>query len=137
MAGSRLGYLVGPSWLVAELDKVILPYHLDSAKQIAGRLALRYVDEMEARVQLIIAERERIAAALDELPVDAFPSGANFILFRPRTMAGRALWQALLERSILVRDCSSWPRLDDCLRVTVGTPAENDAFIAALQELVG
>ena len=137
MAGSRLGYLVGPSWLVAELDKVILPYHLDSAKQIAGRLALRYVDEMEARVQLIIGERERIAAALDALQVDAFPSGANFILFRPRPMAGRALWQALLERSILVRDCSSWPRLDDCLRVTVGTPAENDAFISAMQELVG
>ena len=48
MAGARLGYLVGPSWLVAELDKVTLPYHLDAAKQIAGRLALRFVDEMEA-----------------------------------------------------------------------------------------
>ncbi|MFT3855013.1 MAG: histidinol-phosphate transaminase [Ilumatobacteraceae bacterium] len=136
MAGSRLGYLVGPSWLVAELDKVVLPYHLDTAKQIAGRLALRYVDEMEERVQLVIAERQRIAAALAGLPVDAFPSGANFVLFRPRTMGGRALWQALLERSILVRDCSSWPRLDDCLRVTVGTPAENDAFLAALTEVL-
>jgi histidinol-phosphate aminotransferase len=136
MAGSRLGYLIGPAWLVAELDKVVLPYHLDSAKQIAGRLALRYVDEMEERVQLIITERGRIAAALDALPVDAFPSGANFILFRPRATAGRAVWQALLERSILVRDCSSWPRLDDCLRVTVGTPAENDAFIDALGEVL-
>jgi len=136
MAGSRLGYLVGPSWLVAELDKVVLPYHLDSAKQIAGRLALRYVDEMEERVKLIITERERIAAAFATLPVDAFPSGANFILFRPRSIGGRALWQALLERSILVRDCSSWPRLDDCLRVTVGTPAENDLFVAALGEVL-
>jgi histidinol-phosphate aminotransferase len=137
MAGSRLGYLVGPAWLVAELDKVVLPYHLDSAKQIAGRLALRYVDEMEDRVQLIIAERRRIAAALAGLPVDAFPSGANFILFRPQAIGGRAVWHALLERSILVRDCSSWPRLDDCLRVTVGTPAENDAFLAALGEVLG
>jgi len=136
MAGSRLGYLVGPSWLVAELDKVVLPYHLDSAKQIAGRLALRYVDEMEERVQLIIAERERIAAALGTLPVDAFPSGANFILFRPRAIGGRAVWQALLDRDILVRDCSSWPRLDDCLRVTVGTPAENDLFVGALREVL-
>ena len=136
MAGSRLGYLVGPTWLVAELDKVVLPYHLDSAKQIAGRLALRYVDEMEGRVRLIVSERQRIAAALAELPVEAFPSGANFILFRPRTMSGRALWQALLERSILVRDCSSWPRLDDCLRVTVGTPQENDELIAALGEVL-
>jgi len=136
MAGSRLGYLIGPSWLVAELDKVILPYHLDSAKQIAGRLALRYVDEMEERVKLIITERERIAAAFATLPVDAFPSGANFILFRPRTMGGRAVWQALLDRDILVRDCSSWPRLDDCLRVTVGTPSENDLFVAALREVL-
>ena len=50
MAAARLGYLVGPSWLVAELEKVVLPYHLDAAKQIAGRLALRYVDEMDERV---------------------------------------------------------------------------------------
>ena len=51
MAAARLGYLVGPSWLVTELDKVVLPYHLDAAKQIAGRLALRFVDDMEVRVR--------------------------------------------------------------------------------------
>ena len=132
MAGSRLGYLVGPSWLVADLDKVVLPYHLDAAKQIAGRLALTFVDEMEARVQLIVSERERLAAAMAAMPVDVFPSGANFILFRPQAMAGRAVWQSMLDRSVLIRDCSGWPRLDDCLRVTVGTPEENDLFLAAL-----
>ena len=89
MAGSRLGYLVGPTWLVDELDKVVLPYHLDAAKQIAGRLALTFVDEMETRVQLIVSERERIAAALPAMPIDVFPSGANFILFRPRRHGGR------------------------------------------------
>lgn len=136
MAGSRLGYLVGPRWLVAELDKVVLPYHLDAAKQIAGRLAVRYVDEMQARVHDIVVERERIAAALDELPVDHFPSGANFILLRPRQQAGRDVWQRLLDRGILIRDCSGWPRLTDCLRVTVGTRDENDAFIHALQEIL-
>ena len=52
MAAARLGYLVGPSWLVAELEKVALPYHLDAAKQLAGRLALRFVDDMDARVEL-------------------------------------------------------------------------------------
>ena len=52
-------------------------------------------------------------------------------------MSGRAVWQALLDRGVLVRDCSSWPRLDDCLRVTVGTPAENDAFLAALARGAG
>lgn len=136
MAGSRLGYLVGPAWLVAELDKVVLPYHLDAAKQIAGRLALRFVDEMEDRVRVVVHERDRIAAALGGLPVDAFPSGANFILFRPRSLAGRAVWQGLLDRSVLVRDCSGWPRLTDCLRVTVGTPDENDAFLTALTEVL-
>ena len=49
---------------------------------------------------------------------------------------GRAVWEALLERSVLVRDCSSWPRLEGCLRVTVGTPAEDDAFLAALAEVL-
>ncbi|MGD9998985.1 MAG: histidinol-phosphate transaminase [Ilumatobacteraceae bacterium] len=136
MAGSRLGYLIGPAWVVGELDKVVLPYHLDAAKQIAGRLALRHVDEMEARVAGIVAERERIAAALDDLPVDHVPSGANFILFRPRAVPGRKVWEMLVDRSVLVRDCSSWPRLDDCLRVTVGTPDENDEFLRALREVL-
>ncbi len=137
MAATRLGYLVGPSWLVAELDKVALPYHLDAAKQIAGRLALQFVDEMDARVQLIVAERERISSALASLPLQVFDSGANFILFRPLTVPGRHVWQALLDRSILIRDCSSWPRLSDCLRVTVGTPAENDEFLQVMKEVVG
>lgn len=136
MAGSRLGYLVGPAWLVAELDKVVLPYHLDAAKQIAGRLAMTFVDEMEDRVQLIVRERERISAAMAAMPVDVFPSGANFILFRPQQRPGRAVWQGLLDHSVLIRDCSGWPRLDDCLRVTVGTPTENDEFLTALSEVL-
>jgi histidinol-phosphate aminotransferase len=134
MAAARLGYLVGPTWLVAELDKVVLPYHLDTAKQIAGRLALRFAPEMDERVRGIVAERERLAAAMARMPVRVWPSGANFVLFRPEAKAGRAVWQALLDRSVLVRDCSSWPRLDGCLRVTVGTPEENDAFLGALAE---
>lgn len=136
MAGSRLGYLVGPSWLVEELDKVVLPYHLDVAKQIAGRLALQFVGSMEQRVAAIVAERERLSATMATLPIDVFPSGANFILFRPRQRDGRAVWQGLLDRGVLVRDCSGWPRLADCLRVTVGTPHENDLFLDALTEAV-
>ncbi len=137
MAGARLGYLVGPTWLVEELDKVTLPYHLDTAKQLAGRLALQYADEMEARVQLIVSERERLAAAMAAMPIDVFPSGANFILFRPQRRRGREVWQGLLDHSVLVRDCSSWPRLEDCLRITVGTPEENDMFLTALAQVAG
>jgi histidinol-phosphate aminotransferase len=136
MAGARLGYLLGPASIVAELDKVTLPYHLDAAKQIAGRLALRFVDEMETRVKHIVTERERIQAAFAELPVDSWPSGANFILFRPQYIGGKQLWEGLLEHSVLVRDCSGWARLDDCLRVTIGTIEENDAFLDALTDVL-
>ncbi len=136
MAAARLGYLVGPAWLVAELDKVALPYHLDAVKQIAGRLALRYVAEMEERVRAVVAKRERVEAALGSVAVDSWPSGANFVLFRPRHLPGRDVWQGLLDRGVLVRDCSSWPRLDGCLRVTIGTADEVDAFLAALAEVL-
>ena len=136
MAAARLGYLVAPSWVVAELEKSTLPYHLDAGKQIAGRLALDYEDEMKERVAMLVAERERIAAALDRLPVRHWASGANFILLRPDSGDGDKVWQSLVDRSVLVRNCSSWPRLPGCLRVTVGTPAENDAFLSALSEVL-
>ncbi len=136
MAAARLGYVVAPTWVVAELEKVILPYHLDTAKQIAGRLAVSYTDDMDARVRQVVSERERIAAALGTMPVEQWRSGANFILFRPTSKPGRAVWQGLLDRSVLIRDCSGWPRLAGCLRVTVGTPEENEAFITALREVL-
>jgi histidinol-phosphate aminotransferase len=83
-----------------------------------------------------VRERERLVARLEKLPVTVWPSGANFVLFRPESKDGHAVWQALLDRSILVRDTSSWPGLDGCLRVTIGTPAEDDEFLDALDELL-
>jgi histidinol-phosphate aminotransferase len=136
MAALRLGYCVAPIEVVAALERVSLPYHLDVAQQVAGRLALRYRAEMEARVATLVQERERLARALAELAVDVWPSDANFILFRPRSGAGSEIWEALVARSVLVRDCSSWPRLENCLRVTVGTPAEDDAFLGSLREVL-
>jgi histidinol-phosphate aminotransferase len=136
MAAARLGYLVGPAWLVAELDKVVLPYHLDAFKQAAGAAALTFADEMHARVAGLVEERGRVVAALTELPVDVWPSAANFVLFRPRERSGDDVWKGLVERSVLVRSCASWPRLDGCLRVTIGTATEDDAFLAALREVL-
>jgi histidinol-phosphate aminotransferase len=95
-------------------------------------VALRYQAEREARVALVAEERGRLAAGLAELAVDTWPSDANFVLFRPRDRSAGQVWSGLLERSVLVRDCSSWPGLPGCLRVTVGTPQENDRFLAAL-----
>ncbi|MEJ7724939.1 MAG: histidinol-phosphate transaminase [Ilumatobacteraceae bacterium] len=136
LAAARLGYLIGPSWLVAELEKVVLPYHLDVATQLAGTLALRFVDEMNDRVAGVVAERARLAERLSGQDVDVFPSEANFILFRPRERRGHEVWQALVDRDVLIRDCSGWPRLADCLRVTVGTRSENDAFADALSSVM-
>ncbi|HEX6238373.1 MAG TPA: aminotransferase class I/II-fold pyridoxal phosphate-dependent enzyme [Acidimicrobiales bacterium] len=136
MAAARLGYLVGPAWLVAELDKVVLPYHLDAFTQLAGTIALELVDQMHARVAALVEERGRIAAALADLRVDVWPSAANFVLFRPRDRHGDQVWKDLVDRSVLVRNCSSWPRLEGCLRVTVGNRAEDDAFLDALREVL-
>ncbi|MEY2421712.1 MAG: histidinol-phosphate aminotransferase [Acidimicrobiaceae bacterium] len=136
MAAARLGYLIGPSWLVEQLDKVVLPYHLDVVKQIAGRLALDYRQEMGARVAALVEERGRLTTRLADLPIDVWPSGANFVLVRPRALAGDDLWQALLDRSVLVRNCASWPRLEGCLRITVGTPEEDDLLLTALEEIL-
>ncbi|MGZ8764219.1 MAG: histidinol-phosphate transaminase [Acidimicrobiia bacterium] len=137
LAGLRLGLCVGPPRVIAELEKVVLPYHLDFATQIAGTVALRFAAEMETRVALLVEERERLFVALGERGgVTVFPSGANFLLFRVtgegRGRDGHSVWEAMVRHGVLVRDCSRWPRVEGCLRVTVGTPAENDAFLAAL-----
>ena len=134
MAACRLGYLVAAADVVEACELVALPYHLDAMTQAAGRLALRYDAEMRARVAVLTEERGRLAAALGQLPVESWPSDANFILFRPTARPARQVWQELLDRSVLVRDCSTWPGLDGCLRVTVGTPEENDRFLEALAD---
>ncbi len=136
MAGARLGYCVAAPSVVEELWKVVLPYHLDSLKQAAGLLALDHTAEMEERMARLVEERGRLVTVLQELPVEIWPSGANFVLFRPTRINGAAVWQQLVDRGVLVRNCASWPRLDGCLRVTVGTPAEDDAFLSALREIL-
>ena len=139
MAAFRLGFCVGPAWLVEDLEKVILPYHLSVPTQVAGTLAVEWQSEMRARVDAIVSERERVFRGLTEMDgLDVFPSGANFILFRPRpgVLDGGAVWERMLERDVLVRNFSRWPRLEGCLRVTIGRPDENDAFLGALKEVL-
>ena len=132
LAAVRLGFAVAPNWVVTELEKVILPYTLSVPTQTAGVVALDFRRDMEERVASLVEERGRLFAALAEMPgLSPVPSGANFILV---SVEGDAhdLWERLLERGVLVRDFSSWPRVEGCLRITVGTPEENDAFLAAL-----
>lgn len=135
MAGMRLGYAISPTWAVAELEKVVLPYHLDSFKQLAGTMALEYEQAMRERVAAVVEERGRVADGLAELGCEQWPSGANFILFRP-PVDPQIVWERLLERSVLVRNCAGWPGTEGCLRVTIGTPEENGRFLDSLAESI-
>ena len=136
LAAVRLGYALAPSRIVEEMHKVVLPYHLDVMTQEIGLLCLQHAGAADRRAAVVVAERERLADRLATLPVRQWPSGANFILFRPSDRDGAAVWQGLLERSVLVRDCSSWEGLSGCLRVTVGTPEENTLFLEALTDVL-
>jgi histidinol-phosphate aminotransferase len=133
LASLRLGYAIARPEVVEALFAVTLPYHLDSLKQLAGRLALAYRDDMVERVERLKAERARLMAALLSMALEVCPSDANFILFRPRARDAKEVWSDLLAASVLVRDISTVPHLEGFLRVTIGSPEENDAFLAALR----
>jgi histidinol-phosphate aminotransferase len=135
LAGLRVGYVLGPRRVIEALEIAALPYHLDSFKQAATLAALGHTDEMTARVTQIKEQRTRISEGLAALGCEVWPSGANFVLFRPSSGDAASVWQGLLDRGVLVRDCSGWPRLAGCLRVTVGTESENSAFLLAMGEL--
>lgn len=135
MAALRLGFCVAPSWVVSELDKVLLPYALDTPTQLAGTIALQFQDEMTDRITRLVRERERVASAMARTDgITPYPSGANFVLFHVDRGDAGDLWQALVDRKVLVRDFSRWPGVEECLRVTIGTPEENDSFLDALTD---
>ncbi|HEV2361764.1 MAG TPA: aminotransferase class I/II-fold pyridoxal phosphate-dependent enzyme, partial [Acidimicrobiales bacterium] len=137
LAGLRLGYVIASPEIIDAAARVTLPYHLDAVKQVAGVVALRFHEAMSERVASVIEERGRVVDALMGMPVDVWRSDANFVLFRPRDVDGRALWEGLLSQSVLVRDISSWPGLEGCLRVTIGTREDCDRFLAALANALG
>jgi len=136
LAALRLGFGVGPAAVVAELEKVVLPYHLSAATQLAGITALRFDQQMRGRVDALVSERHRLSAELARIPgLLVYPSGANFVLLRFEG-DGHALWERLVGAGVLVRDFSRWPRLENCLRITVGTADEDDRLLAVLREAV-
>ncbi|MQA62590.1 MAG: histidinol-phosphate transaminase [Actinophytocola sp.] len=129
-AGGRLGYLAATPAVVDALQLVRLPYHLSTLTQAAARAALAHGDQTLASVSKLIAERERVVAALADLGRDVVPSDANFVLFG-RFDDAPAIWRSYVDNDVLIRDVG----IDGYLRVTIGTPAENDAFLAATKEV--
>ncbi|MGH3793992.1 MAG: histidinol-phosphate transaminase [Pseudonocardiaceae bacterium] len=125
-AGGRLGYLAAAPAVVDALLLVRLPYHLSALTQAAARAALRHGSATLESVAMLVAERERVVAALHGLGAAPVPSDANFVLFGHFADAAAA-WRRYLDHGVLIRDVG----IDAHLRVTVGTPAENDAFLAA------
>lgn len=135
LAGARVGWLVGHPELVDVLDRAGLPYPLSSSSAAAATAALADADGMRGRVRRIVAERERVRGALEGLGLPVLPSEANFLAFR--VDAPRRVQEALASRhGVVVRDRSSLPRLERCLRVSVGTPEENDRFLEGLGEVL-
>jgi histidinol-phosphate aminotransferase len=136
LAGLRLGLLAGPEAWLAEIDKTRLPYNVNVLTQVSAAFALRHREVFEDQTRRIRAERGRLFAALSGLDgVNPYPSDANFILLRvPRERAGQ-IFEAIKARGVLVKNLDgAHPLLADCLRVTVGLPEENDAFLAALEK---
>jgi len=133
LAGLRLGYAAAhPAW-IDEFEKIRPPYNVNSLTQAALPVLLSHAEVLERQAASIRAERTRLDAALARLPgVRTFPTQTNFVL--ARVPDAGAWFATLVDARILVKNLHGWhPLLADCLRITVGTPAENDALLSALQ----
>lgn len=131
-AGLRLGYLAADPAVVDAVQLVRLPYHLSAVTQATALAALEHTDTLLKYVEQLKAERDRLVTALRGLGVQVTDSDANFVQFG-RFADSHKAWQALLDRGVLVRDngVPGW------LRVTAGTPSENDAFLDAVADILG
>lgn len=135
LAGLRLGFLVGPGNLIGEIDKTRLPYNVNVLTQVSAAFALQRKAVLDEQTQAICAERERVDEVLSGIDgLQAFPSSANFILVRAPQGRAAELFELIKARGVLIKLLhGAHPLLEDCLRITVGTPDENQAFLDALR----
>jgi histidinol-phosphate aminotransferase len=134
-AGLRVGVLCASPGLVNELNKLRLPYNINSLSQTVAIEALKNRTVINGQIATLIIEREKLGEALSRLPgVTAYPSETNFILLRlPDASAVHA---KLKKAGILVKNLDRPGPLKDCLRVTIGTPAENREFLKQLRTIL-
>jgi histidinol-phosphate aminotransferase len=131
LAGLRVGWLAASADVCREIRKVKLPYSLNIVSEAAAVLLLEHTWIRDENVAHVRRERARMIETLNPL-VEVFPTEANFITFR----AEQPIFDELCARGVLIRDVSAYPGLTKCLRVSIGTPEENDAFLRAVKETV-
>ena len=134
MAGLRLGYAVCPPWLMAQLWKFKQPYNVNAAASVAGLASLRNVQDIEHASEKIRTERDRLYAHLTSVScLEPWASEANFILCKVHGRSALQLKQHLELHGVMVRHYSS-PRLEDCIRISVGRPEHTDRLMEVLRE---
>jgi histidinol-phosphate aminotransferase len=135
LAGIRLGYLAGPPQWIHEFDKARSPYNVNVLTQIVAEKALEHREVLDAQALAICTERARLTERLRALPgVVPYASDANFVLARmPRALD---VFEELKRQGVLVRCFPEHPLVKDCLRLTVGTPAENDRLLESLRTVL-
>jgi histidinol-phosphate aminotransferase len=132
-AGLRLGYMMGNETVIGEINKIKLPYNINFFSERAAELLLANTDLMQQQCTLLTQERALLQQALCAIKeIQLVPSDANFMLLR--SQRHQQLSAHLRSRNILVRDVSSYPLLQGCLRLSVGTPQENRALLQAIGE---
>ena len=134
LGGVRLGYGIMQPQLAEQVQKVLMPFSISALQLAVGEVVLTHPDYAETYIAEVETEREKLYRALQSLPnVTPYPSETNFILFQVPD-AG-AFFEGLLERDIVIRRQDHVPGLPNCLRVSVGTPAQNEAFVKAVTEV--
>ena len=137
LASLRLGWVGSSAGNSREMRKVKLPYSLNAVSEETAIVALENDAYRSANVASIIAERSRLGAAMSAMKeIVTFPSAANFVTFRP-LMDSRIVFDRLCADGLLIRDVSAYPRLGNSLRVSVGSPDQNDRFLQSLRRITG
>ena len=134
LAGLRLGLLCGDQELINEINKVRLPYNINVLTQYTAGLILSNAGFLDGQAEMIRADREHLLSQLSLFEqIEVYPSQANFILFRVRRGNATEVFASLCKQGVLIKNLDKPGPLQGCLRVTVGTQAENQAFIQALE----
>jgi histidinol-phosphate aminotransferase len=130
-AGVRLGYLVAHPSVIDAALVTRLPYHLSALTQAAAEVALDHSNLMQSGIHELLSGRETLERGISQVGWRALDSSANFLLFTGFSKSSHEVWQEFLSRGILIRDIG----IEGFLRVTVGTPSENERFLASLREI--